>query len=335
MKILGIDSTTKKLSVAVSEDNKLLFEIGSDSISKHMVNIMKYIDVSLAKSNLRLEDIDVFGVSLGPGDFTGTRIGISVVKILSWVENKVAFGINSLDVFSTVISFKNSNNILRKLEEGAKVIVAPCLDVKRNEIYFSFYEVFLEERGGESGYSSGVAFLEVGDKLVAKKLYIERLESYCLINKNRFTEEFRNTCQKYIIKDTDNNIRNSNLEVNPREDIKDTNTKLERLRLERLRGRLKIKSERLENGGRSRERSRKEPRITVIVGGNALVSYGDIFLEFGRIFQNYQNYLNIVFDRESFYPGAAFINMCSYFNALMGIKPGVLVPVYVRDFVPF
>ena len=148
MNILSIDSSTGRLSVAVSRDEKLLSETADCSSTNHMVNIMGLIGQALQKAKLTLKDIDIFGVNLGPGDFTGTRIGVSVVKILSWLEKKPAFGINSLDVFALEICLRKSSFITRCLSKNIPVMAMPCLDVRKEEVYFTFYNLILKPGSG-------------------------------------------------------------------------------------------------------------------------------------------------------------------------------------------
>src|SRR4030065_2413283 len=139
--ILGIDSTTGRLSVAVSRNEELLSETTDCDSMKHMVNIMGLLDSTLRKAKLTLKDIDVFGVNLGPGDFTGTGIGISIIKTLAWLEKKPSFGINSLDVFVVGINLDNKKFISQCLSKGIPVLVIPCLDVRKAEVYFAFYDI--------------------------------------------------------------------------------------------------------------------------------------------------------------------------------------------------
>jgi tRNA threonylcarbamoyl adenosine modification protein YeaZ len=142
--ILGIDSSTGRLSVAVNRNEELLSEMTDDDSMKHMVNIMGLLDGTLRRAKLTIRDIDVFGVNLGPGDFTGTRIGISVIKTLAWLERKPSFGVNSLDIFAVGISQENKKYISQCLNKGIPVLVMPCLDVRKAEVYFAFYDITAE-----------------------------------------------------------------------------------------------------------------------------------------------------------------------------------------------
>src|SRR4030043_2361682 len=98
MYILGIDSTTGRVSIAVNSDQQLLSKVEYGKNQKYMVSIISLIDKALKKVNVSPDFVDLFAVNIGPGDFTGTRIGISVAKTLAWVGNKPIYGIGSLDV---------------------------------------------------------------------------------------------------------------------------------------------------------------------------------------------------------------------------------------------
>jgi tRNA threonylcarbamoyl adenosine modification protein YeaZ len=164
MNVLGIDSSTGYLSVAVSRGGRLISEVVSRAGSRHMVNIMGMLNKALKKSKLELKDIDVFGVNHGPGDFTGTRIGVSVIKMLAFLEKKPVFGINSLDAIAVGVALKNISRITGYLKEGFSPVIMPCLDVRKKEVYFAFY-IFssFEPNGGSSSCiarvdSKGTAF---------------------------------------------------------------------------------------------------------------------------------------------------------------------------------
>jgi tRNA threonylcarbamoyl adenosine modification protein YeaZ len=153
MNILSVDSSTRYLSVAVSRDSSVIYEAMSRAGTGHMVNIMGMLDRTLGKSKIELKDIDVFGVNSGPGDFTGTRIGVSVIKMLAFLEEKPAYGINSLDAVAVGMVLKNINLIAGSPARGVSIIVMPCLDVRRKEVYFSFYSsVPAAEAGGGGNY---------------------------------------------------------------------------------------------------------------------------------------------------------------------------------------
>ncbi|MCJ7471900.1 MAG: tRNA (adenosine(37)-N6)-threonylcarbamoyltransferase complex dimerization subunit type 1 TsaB [Actinobacteria bacterium] len=191
MYVLSIDSTTKKLTVDLSRDGKIISGISDNKCLKHMEKIMTHIDHVVKEGHIDLDSIDVLGINAGPGDFTGTRIGISIIKTLSWVLNRPAYGINALDVFALGIARSNARHISKSLRSGTPVIVAPCLDVRKEELYYSFYEVAMGEEPSrdikENNYRP-VSDIIVGDythplinisgnHLVQKDLFNEKISS--------------------------------------------------------------------------------------------------------------------------------------------------------------
>ena len=143
MQILGIDSSTKNLSVGLSQDNNGYFGINFSKESAFMVSIISYIDNVLKKASKNISDVDAFSVNTGPGDFTGTRIGISVAKILALVTEKPIYGIRAFDACAAGILVNSATKINRLLQKKESVFLLPVLDVKRNEVFFSIYEASL------------------------------------------------------------------------------------------------------------------------------------------------------------------------------------------------
>jgi len=141
MYILGIDSGAGRVSVAVNKDYQLLSRVEYEKNQRCMVSIIYLVDKALKKADISLDFVDLFAVNIGPGDFTGTRIGISVAKTFAWVKRKPIYGVGSLDVTALELFSKNLKKIQKLLEKGKQIIIAPVLDVKRGEIYFSFYKM--------------------------------------------------------------------------------------------------------------------------------------------------------------------------------------------------
>lgn len=278
--ILGIDSTTGRLCVAVSRNEELLSEMTDCDSKKHMVNIMGLLDSTLQKAKLTLRDIDVFGVNLGPGDFTGTRIGISVIKTLAWLEKKPSSGINALDVFAVGISLENKKFISQCFSKGIPILIMPCLDVRKAEVYFAFYDITAgitnsrsEKEGNErKRYLAG---FEIG----GKRYDINKVGENFLMHNNELKD--------FLGKQTENGILNI-------------------------------------PGSREEYRNLK-----VLIGGDCFSSYGKTLSDAAR-----QNDI-FKLDKKTTYPRARDLNICTYFSSGKGLRDGNLIPVYVRDFVPF
>lgn len=139
MLILGIDTSTNVGTVAIYSDIKgTLGEISVNINKTHSENIMVMIDELFKLTNTTINDIDKIAVSIGPGSFTGIRIGVAVAKGLASATNCKIVGVNELDVIAgnstsneceicSIIdarkergyycTFKYENGILKQLED--------------------------------------------------------------------------------------------------------------------------------------------------------------------------------------------------------------------------
>lgn len=97
MKILGIDSSAKSASVAVTDSGKILSSFYINTGLTHSQTLMPMLDNALKCANLTLNDIDLIAVNKGPGSFTGIRIGVAAAKGLADTCLKKAVGISTLE----------------------------------------------------------------------------------------------------------------------------------------------------------------------------------------------------------------------------------------------
>ena len=104
MKSLFIDSSRKKLSVILYNNDTVEFSSDVESYSKHSNYLMNEIKRGLDLNNTQVSDIDNFIVLNGPGSFTGIRIGVTVAKTLSWVLNKKLFVLSNLEALTPGIN---------------------------------------------------------------------------------------------------------------------------------------------------------------------------------------------------------------------------------------
>lgn len=101
MKLLTIDSTLNKLYLALGDetffDSKI---IESDEEKYHSAYIATGVAKLLKKYNLKIEDLDAVAVNVGPGSFTGIRVGMTFARVIAQAHNLKAVGISSLKVLS-------------------------------------------------------------------------------------------------------------------------------------------------------------------------------------------------------------------------------------------
>lgn len=126
MKILSIDTSTDYLSVAITDGAKTVARYHKPSHRNHSRLLVPTIANLVRKSGLKLKDIGGFCVSIGPGSFTGLRIGVVTVKGLAYAIDKPIVTVPTLDVIA-----RNAKSF--------KGIVCPVLDAKKKKVYACLY----------------------------------------------------------------------------------------------------------------------------------------------------------------------------------------------------
>lgn len=127
MKILGIDTTTKFLSIGIY-DNAKVYEYNLETGTKLSSLLAETLKRILGALGWQASQIDYFACGLGPGSFTGIRVGLSTIKGLTYSLNKPIVGIPTLDILAKNVKMTNG-------------YIAPIIDAKRNFIYCSFYKI--------------------------------------------------------------------------------------------------------------------------------------------------------------------------------------------------
>lgn len=131
--ILGIETVTKIGSLVIVEDAKILGQITIDTQLRHTANLISSLDNLLKSIGVGISNIDAISVDIGPGSFTGIRVGIATAMGLAQPDNKLLIGICSLEVLCYKI-------IERGIEKDIKILV-PVIDAKRGLFYSASYKV--------------------------------------------------------------------------------------------------------------------------------------------------------------------------------------------------
>jgi len=127
MKILAFDTSTKFLSIALLEDDAVVKEYHEEAGIKHSEILIPTIKDLLESVNWKAEDIELISVGLGPGSFTGLRIGVATVKALSAALGCKVKGVPTMDA--------EAENA-----EDAEGKVALLLDAHKGKVYSAIYE---------------------------------------------------------------------------------------------------------------------------------------------------------------------------------------------------
>ena len=126
MKTLALETSAKSVSVAVTEDGKVLASSYQNIGLTHSVTLMPLLDGMLQNAGLTLKDIDLLAVAAGPGSFTGLRIGVSALKGLAWAEDKPCCGVSTLEAMA-----QNG-----RLFTGTVVC---AMDARRSQVYNALF----------------------------------------------------------------------------------------------------------------------------------------------------------------------------------------------------
>jgi tRNA threonylcarbamoyladenosine biosynthesis protein TsaB len=126
MKILALDTATQSCSVAIVDDGVLLIEIATGIDQTHSRHLLDLIMSAVGIVGLKISDLDGFAVTIGPGSFTGLRIGISTIKGLAFASGKPTVGISSL----TTLAWQCAQS---------RSLICAMLDARKHEVYYCRY----------------------------------------------------------------------------------------------------------------------------------------------------------------------------------------------------
>lgn len=102
MKVLIVDSSKKRANVQVITEEKVAGHT-LDETEKHSENLLYRIDEILNRADVELKDIDVYAAVVGPGSFTGIRVGLSTIKAFNIVNKKKLVSLNAFEPFLSVV----------------------------------------------------------------------------------------------------------------------------------------------------------------------------------------------------------------------------------------
>ncbi len=128
MKILAVDTSTKHLSIAVAENDRVLVFRNVPPKKDLSLSITFDIERVLQRAGIFLHDIDAYVVGLGPGSFTSLRVGLSMLKAFIMVNERLVVGVSSLDV------------IAMNVKSDKPVQVCVLSDARRKLFYACLYE---------------------------------------------------------------------------------------------------------------------------------------------------------------------------------------------------
>ena len=131
MKYLFIDTSNSFISIYIVKDNKVLVYKKVETLKDMANTIMPLIRDAFNEVNFHIKDIDKIFVTIGPGSFTGIRVGITVAKTISYCLNIPVYPISTLEYLSSV------NTNYRK--------IISIIDARRGNVFAGFYDFNLNK----------------------------------------------------------------------------------------------------------------------------------------------------------------------------------------------
>lgn len=180
MKVLIVDSSKKRANVQVITEEKVAGHT-LDETEKHSENLLYRIDEILTRADVELKDIDVYAAVVGPGSFTGIRVGLSTIKAFNIVNKKKLVSLNAFEPFLSVV------------KSGVVLL---------NSTRTSFYYAII--RSGKILEMDLVSYENLANIVKGKKVYMLDFEKYAELQDcdikyiDNYSELLRNAVQTKI-----------------------------------------------------------------------------------------------------------------------------------------
>lgn len=126
MLVLGIETATEQVGCAIGGHEGVLASAHCAKGRRHAENLTPQIEFICAQAGIELSDIGIVAVDVGPGLFTGLRVGVSAAKAIAFALSTPMIGVSSLDLLAFAVRY------------SPRLLVA-AIDARRGELYYGFY----------------------------------------------------------------------------------------------------------------------------------------------------------------------------------------------------
>lgn len=131
--ILSIETATNNCSVSLSNQGKHLFSVVSSEPNLHATKLTVFIQELMEKAEMTLDQLDAVAVSMGPGSYTGLRIGVSTAKGLCYALDIPLIANNTLEALTE--GFREQYPTFNEM-----TLLVPMIDARRREVYCAFFQ---------------------------------------------------------------------------------------------------------------------------------------------------------------------------------------------------
>lgn len=138
--ILNIETSSRICSVALTVDGSVEYQLEDTEGMAHAERLAPFVEQALAEARLRDWRLDAVAVSMGPGSYTGLRIGLSLAKGLCFALGLPLIGVSTLKILAVKAMFRN-------MGWTGSELLCPMVDARRMEVYTGVYDFGLREVG--------------------------------------------------------------------------------------------------------------------------------------------------------------------------------------------
>lgn len=149
--LLGVDTSTQSVGIAIYDGSQILCEESWISRRFHTVELAKAVSENLSRAGLNTADLDVLAVAIGPGSFTGLRIGLALIKGIAFTQQLPVIGVPTLDITAQAVP-------------PAEKKLAAVLQAGRNRLAVGFYQL-VDGRWELEGKLENLALTELVNKV--------------------------------------------------------------------------------------------------------------------------------------------------------------------------
>lgn len=195
LKRLVIDSATKNLYVSIFEDFTCLGKYYQEGKNNHSVHLMTEIETLLNSCNWKVKDLDEIYIGIGPGSYTGLRVGVVIAKMFGWNNNIPIFTVSSLALMAS--SFNGKGLVLAEIDARRGNSFLGLYEINKDQIKLQDAEKLTNLEEYKSSIGKNFSVVSEGEpnmELIIKSKMFTSVEDVHSLNPNylRITEAERN-----------------------------------------------------------------------------------------------------------------------------------------------
>lgn len=131
--ICALDTSATPVSCAVLQDEKVLASLYAHTGKTHSQTLMPLVETALQMADISVKDVDALAVSVGPGSFTGVRIGVSAVKGLAFADDIPCVPVSTLEAMATpMIGLPFSGTVCAVMDARCRQVYTACFKQKED-----------------------------------------------------------------------------------------------------------------------------------------------------------------------------------------------------------